>query len=51
MKKSPTPAEMIGMIVIGVILTVLLFQSERMWDMLEQLIKVQTTINIYLENK
>ena len=41
--------EMIGMIFVAVIFVVLIFQGERIWDLVERLVAVETKVEIYHE--
>ncbi len=48
-KQKTTIFEALGVIVIAIILVVIVMQGDRIWEMLERLAKVETTVEILHE--
>ena len=46
---KPNTQETIAVVVLGVILVIMIIQGDRIWDMIERLVRVETIVEIYRE--
>jgi len=45
--EKPSTTEVIGAVVLGVLLVVLLAQGQRIWEIIERVVKVETKVELY----
>ena len=49
--KKTAPSNMLGAVVIGVLLVVMIMQGDRLWNMIERLVQIETKVEIYHDSQ